>query len=43
MTRASMAICTGWRVYGEMIPHPMLMRLVSCATSAVIAVEERAS
>ena len=38
-----MAICTGWRVYGEMMPQPMMMRLVCVAITAVIAVEERAS
>ena len=25
-TRASIATCTGWRVYGEMIPHPIVRR-----------------
>jgi len=38
-----MAICTGWRVYGEMMPQPIVMRWVWVATTAVIAVEERAS
>ncbi len=38
-----MAICTGWRVYGEMMPQPMVMRFVSRAAMAVTAVEERAS
>ena len=42
-TRASIAICTGCRVYGEMIPHPMVIRFVSRAAIAVIAVEDRAS
>src|SRR5215472_11958975 len=41
--RASIAICTGWRVYGEMMPQPMAILLVSRATMAVVAVEERAS
>src|SRR5690242_18442557 len=38
-----MAICTGCRVYGEMIPQPMAILFVSRAMMAVVAVEERAS
>src|SRR5579859_7654269 len=38
-----MAIWIGCRVYGEMIPQPTASRLVSRATSADSAVDERAS
>ena len=43
VTRASIAICTGWRVNGEMIPQPTTSRSVMCAMSGEIAVDERAS
>ena len=42
-TRASMATCTGWRVHGEMIPQPIVSRVVSRAISADTTVDERAS
>jgi hypothetical protein len=42
-TRASIATCTGWRVKGEMIPHPIVRRSVAWAMSAETTVEERAS
>ena len=42
-TLASIATCTGWRVNGEMIPHPIVSRSVSRAMSADTTVEERAS
>ena len=42
-TRASIAIWTGWRVYGEMIPQPIVSRFVSRAISAETTVEPRAS
>ena len=41
--RASIATCTGWRVYGEMIPQPIVSRSVSRAISAESTVDERAS
>ena len=42
-TRASIAACTGWRVNGEMIPHPTAIRSVRSAIRAETTVEERAS
>src|SRR3990170_3437189 len=42
-TRASIATWTGCRVNGEMIPQPIVSRLVSRATSAETTVDERAS
>src|SRR5712691_10967239 len=42
-TRASIATCTGCRVNGEMIPQPIVRRLVSRAIKAETTVEERAS
>jgi hypothetical protein len=38
-----MATCTGWRVNGEMIPHPTVSVSVSRAISADVTVDERAS
>src|SRR5690349_21939076 len=42
-TRASIATCTGWRVKGEMIPPPIVSRVVWRAISAETTVDERAS
>ena len=42
-TRASIATWTGCRVHGEMIPQPIVSRLVSRAISAETTVDERAS
>ena len=42
-TRASIATWTGCRVYGEMIPQPIVSRSVSRAISAETTVEPRAS
>ena len=38
-TRASIATCTGCRVYGEMIPQPIVRRFVSRAMSAETTVD----
>ena len=43
VTRASIAIWIGCRVYGEMIPQPTASRSVSRATRADRAVDDRAS
>src|SRR5436309_11829467 len=42
-TRASIATCTGWRVNGEMIPHPIVSFDVSFAINAETTVDDRAS
>ncbi len=42
-SRASMATCTGWRVYGEMIPQPTVSRFVSRAMMPASTVEDLAS
>ena len=42
-TRASIATCTGWRVQGEMIPQPIVSRVVSRAIRADTTVDDRAS
>ena len=41
--RASIAACTGWRVYGEMIPQPTARRLVSSAIMPASTVDDFAS
>ena len=38
-----MATCTGWRVYGEMIPQPTVSRFVSRAMMPASTVEDLAS